>query len=113
MTGGSLMGVMASISEMQKELMDWEHRNFADVDQFQRLAIITEEVGELAHATLKQHQGIRLETATDGHIKDALGDVFITLCTFAGGRGWDLGEIVEETVRTVLARDWTKERGDG
>lgn len=101
---------MLDVQEIQKRLHAWEQRNFPDTTEFTRIAIMVEEVGELSHVILKQHQNIRPESSTDEMLRDAIGDVFVTLCTMAFGRGWDLEEIIKETSETVLARDWVADR---
>jgi len=101
------------IRELQQKLYEWEQRNFGDTTtEFTRLAIVMEEVGEMAHVILKQHQNIRPESTTDEMLRDAIGDIFVTLCNVAIGRGWDLEEIIMDTSQEVLARDWVADRAE-
>ncbi len=100
------------IRKLQIKLHEWEQRNFPDTTDLSRVAIMVEELGELAHCVLKQHQNIRPESATDEMLRDALGDIFVTLCTMSFGRGWDLEEIIEEVSGNVLARDWVADRAE-
>ncbi len=101
---------MLNVRALQAALQFWEQHNFPDTTDLSRLAIVTEEVGELAHCILKQLQNIRPESSGDDKMKDAIGDVFVTLCTLSSGRGWDLADIIEEVSARVLARDWVADR---
>ena len=95
---------------LQARVAEWHDRNFGDAPQLARALIICEEVGELAHVVLKQTQNIRPETATDAHLRDAMGDIVIALCALAASRGWSLWNCVTETAEVVLARDWNADR---
>jgi len=63
-----------------------------------------EEGGELAHAFLKRHQGIRKVTLDD--VGDAVGDIIVYLADFCNAYGIDLQESVDETWDKVKYRDW-------
>lgn len=95
-----------NVREMQDAVTAWEARNFPEATTEQRALIVCEEAGELAHIVLKQAQKIRPESATDEMLRDAIGDIAITLMVNCGARGWDFWEIVEETAETVLRRVW-------
>jgi NTP pyrophosphatase (non-canonical NTP hydrolase) len=98
-----------SISDAQMDHDIWARRNFPTQYQHihQPLLGIVEEVGELAHAHLKEEQGIR-GTPEEHRIAahDALGDIFIYMMSYANVRGWDLEHIIARTWAKVSKRDW-------
>jgi NTP pyrophosphatase (non-canonical NTP hydrolase) len=65
-----------------------------------------EELGELAHAHLKQEQGIRSNEDHDAAARDAIGDVVIYLMDYCSVRGWDFSDCVSEAWGDVSERDW-------
>jgi NTP pyrophosphatase (non-canonical NTP hydrolase) len=68
---------------------------------------VAEEMGELAHAVLKQSQGIRgTREDHDADMRDAIGDIVIYLAGLCSAKGWDLDKIVETTAYEVMRRDW-------
>lgn len=102
-------------AELQVKLSRWQERNFGQVTTFQNLAGITEEVGELAHAILKNSQSIR--GLDDSALKTAAGDAIadatifqIQLCTALGLDWWSL---VSETALHVMERDWVNDPSGG
>ena|SRR3990167_5885136 len=97
---------MSDMKELQDAVGDWGRFNFPDSDDRDRTLIICEEAGELAHVILKQHQGIRPDSASDAHAQDAMGDIVIALMGLADARGWDLWEIVRDTSARVLSRNY-------
>lgn len=102
------------LQPIQASTHEWRKDNFPKADATQQLLGITEEVGELAHAHLKQTQGIRGDDNL--HIeeaKDAVGDLVIYLMGYCSYRGWDLETIIRDTVEHVLQRDWIENPSDG
>lgn len=78
----------ASVSEIQKALWNWQHRNFPQYSNgsatngyglYTHLKYgVIEEMGEFFHAVLKRDQGIRGTKAEhDAAIRDAIGDMLI------------------------------------
>ena len=68
---------------------------------------VVEEVGELAHANLKDIQGIRGDP--DEHIarkRDAVADTLIFLLDYCTKEGFDLELLIAQTWPKVKARDW-------
>lgn len=96
------------IREIQKEQKEWQEKNFGQSPAHHPLLGISEEVGELCHAHLKNEQGIRGSEDNLPEIKDALADIFIFCCGYANARGIDLQEVIEETWAQVQKRDWKK-----
>lgn len=98
---------MLTFRQLQEEQRPWVEHNFPGREWWQPLLGIFEEAGELAHAALKQRQGIR--GTTEEHEekgKDAIGDIIIFLADYATARGWNLQEIMEQTWAEVKKRDW-------
>lgn len=99
---------------LQLEVGEWSRKNFPNNRQDNPFYGVVEEVGELAHALLKQDQGIRgtFEEHTND-AKDAVGDILVYLADFCERRNWSMQEIVEEVWGKVKQRDWTKNQKDG
>lgn len=108
-----------SIKTLQQEQKQWAEYNFPKKPNWNMmlgtgaLLGIIEEVGELAHAHLKEAQGIRGDqTKHQAAAKDALGDIFIYMLDYMSSRGWDAERIIEETWMEVKKRDWRKNPTD-
>jgi NTP pyrophosphatase (non-canonical NTP hydrolase) len=110
-TGGGVV----NIPLMQEEHRVWRDHNFPDTAVSTRYGLdvdgllgMVEEVGELAHAVLKNAQGIR--GVDDEKLRrdaaDALGDVFVYMVSFASCNGFDLDKIIASTWQQVRSRDW-------
>jgi NTP pyrophosphatase (non-canonical NTP hydrolase) len=106
--------VLPDIRRLQAEQSEWAQRNFKNRDPIHPVLGVVEEVGELAHALLKQAQGIR-GTHSEHTVaaQDAVGDIVIFLCDVCTQRGWDLASIVAMTWDRVKQRDWTKDSQTG
>jgi len=106
---------MSLFPDIQAENKEWAWRNFGGSDvaaPWQPLLGAVEELGELAHAYLKRHQGIRLDENHTDAIKDAVGDIVIYLMDFCNREEIDLIECVETAWNEVKQRDWSKHRND-
>lgn len=107
---------MSDISRIQAENKEWAWRNFGDAEAippWQPLLGAVEEIGELAHAYLKRHQGIRVNEDHDEAIKDAIGDIVIYLMDFCNRQNLDLELCVINAWEEVKQRDWNKHREEG
>lgn len=96
------------LNKLQEEQKDWIKHNFGDRPSWMPLLGAVEELGELAHAHLKQAQGIRV---TENHFenkKDAVADIIIYLADYCSAEGINLHEVVENTWNEVKKRDWKK-----
>lgn len=111
-----------SLRKLQVEHGEWAVRNFgagATPEEERERSVwaflgMVEEAGELAHALLKQRQGIR--GAADEHeakAQDAFGDLLIFAVDFARRRGWDAEAVVAETWAGVKKRDWLRNKMTG
>jgi NTP pyrophosphatase (non-canonical NTP hydrolase) len=95
--------------DLQEQNREWANRNFdPNTPAWQPLLGAVEELGELAHAHLKQAQSIRTNEDHEANGRDAVADVIIYLCDYSSRRGWDLQEIVETAWNEVKQRDWKK-----
>jgi NTP pyrophosphatase (non-canonical NTP hydrolase) len=106
---------MLDLVSLQQELHEWRQRNFPDTSgPAHQVLGVAEETGELAHAILKQSQGIRGSFEQhDSEMKDAVGDVTIYLMGLCSAKGWDFEVILEDTARYVLKRDWLGDPVEG
>lgn len=103
-----------SLRDLQEEIGKWADKNFKDRFTYQPLLGAVEEIGELAHAYLKQDQGIR---TNEDHIEnkmDAVGDIVIYLIDYCNTEGFDFSDILYGTWDSVQQRDWNSnsETGD-
>ena len=99
----------------QKELAEWQEKNFGKVCS-ERLALgMAEEVGELCHYLLKRKQGIREATNSDvkAEIADAFADVVIFGINLMEVEEINAEHVLEKTIDSVLNRDWVKYPNNG
>jgi NTP pyrophosphatase (non-canonical NTP hydrolase) len=96
-----------TLRQLQDDQRPWVAHNFPNREPWHPLLGIVEEVGELAHAHLKQAQGIR-GTFAEHHEKkiDAVGDTIIYLADYCSAVGIDLHKAVETVWAEVKQRDW-------
>jgi len=94
------------ISELQREVAPWVLHNFEDCPSWMPLVGIMEELGELAHAHLKEAQGIRVNEDYIKNAKDAIGDIMIYLADYCNSRKFNLEQIIDDTWNSVKQRDW-------
>ncbi len=104
---------MLTFRKLQDEQRPWVKHNFDGRPPYFPLLGTMEELGELAHAHLKQEQGIRTNEDHEAKAKDAVGDIIICLADYCTARGFDLQEIVETTWAEVKKRDWKADARNG
>jgi NTP pyrophosphatase (non-canonical NTP hydrolase) len=107
-----------TFATLQRENNEWANRNFGpgngDNRAIHSFLGVVEEAGELAHALLKQYQGIRgTYKEHEEAAKDAVGDLVIYLADLCSRKGWSFQDIVEETWAQVKMRDWVQNKGTG
>lgn len=105
-----------SLKQFQKELAEWLMQQPFGPGQppHEPLLGIVEEVGELAHAHLKEAQGIRgtsKELQAKG--KDAIGDILVYAAGYCITRGWSLQECLELAWGVVKKRNWAQDSSNG
>lgn len=93
----------------QRELAEWQKRNFRNVTS-EKLALgMAEEVGELCHYILKRMQKIRKaadEQEVQEQIADAFGDTVIFGVQLMETEGMNAEKVIKKTIEDVLKRDW-------
>lgn len=92
--------------KLQNEVTKWAFENFGGCCSYQPLLCALEELGELAHAHLKQEQGIRTNEDHAANKVDAVADVVIALAHYCGLNEIDFQEAIEKTWAQVSKRDW-------
>ena len=98
-----------TFGQLQNEQAAWADHNFDNQTSDQYFKGLVEELGELAHADLKQSQGIRGTTEEhEAEAQDAIGDLLIYLAGYTTQRGWSLQDIIEEVWPQVKTRDWRR-----
>ena len=91
------------LGELQTTVDRWIRANDDYWDQFQILARLTEELGEVA-AALQRREGLRprkVEVDLEGEI----GDLLFTLAAFANVTGIDLDRSIAKTIEKYDVRD--------
>ena len=104
-----------ALEKLCAEQPAWAARNFGEAARWEDPFMgLVEEVGELAHALLKQRQGIRgTPEQLEEEAQDAVGDIVIYLADLCHRRRWDLPAIVRATWSRVSRRDWKAHPEDG
>ena len=91
------------LGELQTTVDRWIRANDDYWDQFQILARLTEELGEVA-AALQRKEGLRprkVEVDLEGEV----GDLLFTLAAFANVTGIDLDRSITKTIEKYNVRD--------
>ena len=101
------------LNTLQEEVHNWRNDNFPISNDTEMLLGVTEELGELAHAHLKQMQNIRVNENHNANIKDAIGDIVIFLMGYCSYRHLSLGACIIEAWLEVKDRNWKKNREIG
>lgn len=102
--------IIEGFEALQVDQKKWAEYNFGVSSDFTESFLgVTEELGELAHALLKQKQGIRgTYEEHEANGKDALVDMMVFMFQLANRKGWDLGETMAVVWGEVRKRDWRK-----
>lgn len=106
-----------ALNEFQRDVEQWEAKQpFAGGPAHHPLLGVVEELGELAHAHLKNEQGIRGfddEQKTREAKEDAIGDLLVYLVNYCSKSGLRLGDSLERAWSVVRRRDWNKNPQNG
>ena len=103
-----------TLSKTQEAIEEWLQRQpFGLQKSWEPLLGRFEEIGELAHAHLKQVQGIRTNENHEAMGKDAIGDIFVFMTGYCITRGWSLQECINIAWGEVSKRDWSKNKDNG
>lgn len=97
------------IKELQQRVDDWIHnygvRYFSELTN---MAILTEEVGELARVMARRYGEQSFKTGEKDNLTDEIADVLWVLTCIANQTGVDLNEAIERNFEKKTKRD--KER---
>jgi NTP pyrophosphatase (non-canonical NTP hydrolase) len=91
------------LGELQTTVDRWIRANDDYWDQFQILARLTEELGEVA-AALQRKEGLR-PRMVDVDLEGEVGDLLFTLAAFANVTGIDLDRSITKTIEKYDVRD--------
>lgn len=91
------------LGELQTTVDRWIRANDDYWDQFQILARLTEELGEVA-AALQRREGLR-PRKVEVDLEDEIGDLLFTLAAFANVTGIDLDRSITKTIEKYDVRD--------
>jgi NTP pyrophosphatase (non-canonical NTP hydrolase) len=110
--------VYKTLQQIQAEQKAWATYNFPMSEGQDKLWIsalgAAEEVGELCHAVLKRHQGIRgTEVEHIAAIEDGIGDICIYLIDLCNRLGLDFEVCIDKTWAIVIQRDWQVNKQNG
>ena len=100
-----------NLDELQQVVDSWIRDHGGYFTDFQVLARLTEELGEIA-AALQRNQGLRpRKTETD--IEGEIGDLLFTLAVFANITGVKLDQAIAKVLEKYNVRDSAAWRGQG
>jgi NTP pyrophosphatase (non-canonical NTP hydrolase) len=106
----------SEMSALQVKLVRWQNKNFKSSDVRDCVLGVCEEAGELSHAILKHHQGIRGMADREAYREaagDAIADAMIYLIQTATHLRLDWWDLLRYTAEEVMQRDWTKKSREG
>ena len=101
------------LSKLQEEVKSWANHNFPKGAPWEPLVGAMEELGELSHAHLKEHQSIRTDTDYFLDKEDAVGDIIVYLADYCNRNNLDLAYCVTGAWKEAKSRDWIKYPKDG
>jgi NTP pyrophosphatase (non-canonical NTP hydrolase) len=103
------------LSELQSDHFLWVSKNFPDQKPWEPLLGLAEEVGELSHAHLKFHQGIRGYDYDKWVLEagDAVGDIIIYLASYCNANNLELDYCAHNTWHRVKNRNWVADPQTG
>lgn len=83
------------LNRIQSEQVEWVNKNFSDRQDWNPALGLIEELGELAHAVLKDVQNVRIDQDHFEGRKDSVGDIMIYMSDFCTAMGIGLASVVE------------------
>lgn len=99
-----------TIWDYQSQIWPWAAHNFGDERVLEPIIAavgLSEEVGELHRAMLKDRQGIRgTHEEWTAEQKKELGDVFIKVIEVGARLGFDMEQVLYERWQSIKQRDW-------
>jgi NTP pyrophosphatase (non-canonical NTP hydrolase) len=100
-----------TLSTVQRESREWRAQAYPETRNIELQALgVCEEAGELAHAVLKNKQGIRGydRDKTRKEVADAIGDIMIYACGVADELDIDVSRAVNDAWQHVKERNITQ-----
>jgi NTP pyrophosphatase (non-canonical NTP hydrolase) len=100
-----------TLSTVQRESREWRAQAYPETRNIELQALgVCEEAGELAHAVLKNKQGIRGydRDKTRKEVADAIGDIMIYACGVADELDIDVSRAVHDAWQHVKERNITQ-----
>ncbi|KKL97841.1 hypothetical protein LCGC14_1830410 [marine sediment metagenome] len=98
---------MLTLRRLQEEVGPWSASNFPGLTASDNLIGVAEELGELAHAHLKHHQGRMTDEEYSEQAQDAIGDILVFLAGYCNSADFDLEALTEKVWSEVKRRDYT------
>ncbi len=94
------------IQKFQLQVQEWALRVHPEDTFGDMLNLLQEELGELCKAHLKGKAGLFPDVDWESKIRDAIGDIGITLAHFCNLKTLDLESCIRNTWKEVRERDW-------
>lgn len=107
----SKLWVNVMIDLRQKELKEWQDRNFGHQPPEMFALGMSEEVGEICHHVLKGLQRIRggVNGINKKEVADGVADVLVFGIQLLSALDMDAETEISEVINKVLKRDWKKD----
>lgn len=103
-----------NLQQLQNEVGNWSLKNFGSNNfSYRQLLGAIEELGELAHAHLKNEQQIRVNQNHLENKKDAIGDIVIYLLDYCHRENINFEKCIVDAWNIVKKRNWNNNKIDG
>jgi len=100
-----------TIQEAQKKVDQWiEKYGVRYFDELTNLAMLTEEVGELARIISRKYGEQSFKENEEKELSDEIADVFFVLVCIANQTGVDLNEAFKKNLQKKTERDQTRHK---
>lgn len=104
------------LEKWQKELKEWHQPLFGDMPLGIEAAKVLEEAGELGHAVVRLWLAERNNAAAphikmfEDKLRDAIGDVVVTVTNLATRYGWSLATILQDVLAELKSRRYSDDK---
>lgn len=92
------------MNEVGRKVREWQDVNFDEPTMVEQLAVLTEEVGELARVIIKTHHNVR--PASRGVLEEELCDVLLCVLSLADRGGVDIEAALERRLVRLMSLDF-------